>query len=106
MNHSIRLYRATTATWLFFLVAAVYWGLASSAPVAAAICLALTVALVVAQALAFRCENCGARAGLWLLAIWTLLLDFELFVADVILLRSCPKCSTSLTQRKDIRTHV
>ena len=101
MNHSIRLYRAMTAAWLILLVAAVCFGLASSECVGAAVCLALTVVRVIAQALVFRCENCGARPGLWLLAIWTLLLDFELLVADVLPLRSCPKCFTSFTHRKD-----
>ncbi len=42
--------------------------------------------------LSFRCPNCKARPALWLLAIWTILLDFQLYLADAILLRECPKC--------------
>ena len=42
--------------------------------------------------LTFRCPNCKARPALWLLAIWTILLDFHLYVADAILLNECPKC--------------
>lgn len=45
-----------------------------------------------AAQLKFRCPHCGAKPALWLLAIWTILLDFHLYFADAILLRECPKC--------------
>lgn len=43
-----------------------------------------------------KCQNCGTRPGLWLLAIWTLFLDFELYFSDTVLLRNCPKCDTQI----------
>jgi hypothetical protein len=30
------------------------------------------------------------------LAIWTLFLDFELYFADTVLLKACPKCEFDL----------
>lgn len=50
------------------------------------------------QVALIKCSNCGTRPGLWLLAIWTLLLDFDLYVADTILLRECPNCKNSLKE--------
>lgn len=55
------------------------------------IALVILVGIYAVQ-LTFRCPNCKARPALWLLAIWTILLDFHLYLADAILLRECPKC--------------
>ena len=49
----------------------------------------------------FRCPNCGARPALWLLAVWTILLDFHLYLADAILLRECPKCDVRFKDMKN-----
>jgi hypothetical protein len=51
---------------------------------------------VVTQALLIRCPHCHIRPGLWIFAIWTLLLDLEIYVADVMFLRECPKCERPL----------
>jgi len=66
--------------------------------------LAIVVASVfifslVLQVFLVRCRNCGTRPGLWLLAVWTLLLDFELYFSDTILLKRCPKCGSDLTRQ-------
>ena len=52
------------------------------------------------QVILVKCPNCGTRPGLWLLAIWTLFLDFELYFADTVLLKECPKCDFNLTRGK------
>ena len=49
------------------------------------------------QSLLLRCPHCSARPGLWLLAIWTLLLDYEFYLADALLLRRCPRCDRTLS---------
>jgi len=96
VNHGIRLYRLVTATWFTLLVAALCLAAIGLTNVALA-CAVGIVLLILLQTLVFRCMTCGARPGLWLLAIWTLLLDHELYIADVILLRRCPKCETVFT---------
>ena len=48
------------------------------------------------QIASVKCMSCGCRPGVWLLAIWTLLLDFELYIADTLFLRRCPKCKKDL----------
>jgi uncharacterized membrane protein YoaK (UPF0700 family) len=54
------------------------------------------IAFVLGQAALIKCPHCGTRPGLWLLAIWTLLLDPALYIADVLFLRNCPKCRKPL----------
>jgi hypothetical protein len=53
--------------------------------------------LVGVQASLIRCPHCRTRPGLRILAVWTLFLDLELYVADVLLLRACPRCDQELT---------
>ena len=57
----------------------------------------LAIVILVLQVMIVKCPHCGARPGLWLLAIWTLFFDFELYIADTLLLRKCPKCEKGLT---------
>ena len=52
------------------------------------------------QIILVKCPNCGTRPGLWLLAIWTLFLDFDLYFADTVFLKKCPKCDSVLTEEK------
>jgi hypothetical protein len=93
VNRGIALYRLLTALWFALLVAGIYF--ADSGPTSASVaCISLAAALILFQTVGFRCNTCGTRPGLWLLAVWTLLLDYELYIADVILLRKCPKCGT------------
>jgi len=66
----------------------------------------LFVMFLALQVIIVKCPNCGTRPGLWLLAIWSLLLDFEFYFADTVLLRKCPKCDFALDQalkRKGIK---
>lgn len=59
------------------------------------VALALVPAILISQILLIRC-TCGCRPGIWLLGIWSLFLDFELYIADTLLLRKCPKCNRDL----------
>jgi hypothetical protein len=103
MNRGIGLYRLITALWFALFVATLYFAVEGPS-VAAVVCLVLVVALILIQTVAFRCNNCGARPGLWLLAIWTLLLDYDLYISDVILLRRCPKCEIVFKQAESPRS--
>jgi len=97
MNRGVALYRSVTVLWFLLLIGALHF--AVSGPSGAAVtCIVLVAVLIAFQTLIFRCSHCGARPGLWLLAIWTLLLDYELYIADVILLRRCPRCETVFKQ--------
>jgi len=60
------------------------------------ICAIVAPLVVLAQISIVKCRHCGARPGIWILAIWILLMDFELYVADVIMLRKCPRCNKPL----------
>ena len=96
MRIGIATYRALSVCSVALLVAAIYlattdrWSLAWSAFGALVLCIAL-------QALLLRCPHCSARPGLWLLAIWTLLFDYDLYLADALLLRRCPRCDRALS---------
>lgn len=61
------------------------------------IALAIIPVILIIQILIVKCK-CGCRPGLWILAVWTLLLDFELYFADTVLLRRCPKCNRDLKE--------
>ncbi len=67
---------------------------------AAWICIALIPAILLLQIFIVRCNKCGCSPGLRLLAIWTLLMDFELYFADTLLLRKCPKCGSNLKENR------
>ena len=54
------------------------------------------IIVLAVQVTLIKCPNCGTRPGIWLLAIWTLLLDYELYFADTVMLRECPKCKFDL----------
>jgi len=58
--------------------------------------LVMLIATLGIQITIIKCNNCGCRPGLWLLAIWALFLDFELYIADTLLIKECPKCKKSL----------
>jgi len=97
MNPGIGLYRSVTALWFALVLATLAFAVAGP-PWAAIAAVALVAMLIFFQTFAFQCKNCGTRPGLWLLAVWTLLLDYELYIADVILLRRCPKCQSVFGQ--------
>lgn len=60
----------------------------------------LAVIILIVQVFIIKCGNCGTRPGLWLFAIWTLLLDYELYLLDTLMLKKCPKCNESLNRKK------
>jgi hypothetical protein len=97
MRIGIATYRTLSVVALGLLVLAV-WFLTDGRWMEAAIVLAALVALVVTQALLLRCHHCGARPGLWILACWTILLDYELYIADALFLRQCPRCQKPISR--------
>ena len=58
----------------------------------------LSIGLAVLSLLSFlglisiKCYNCGTRPILRIFWIWLVLIDFPLFIADVVFLNQCPKC--------------
>jgi len=64
---------------------------------ATAFVLIAMLAVILTQSVMLRCHHCGTRPGLWILIIWTLLLDPVLYLADALFLRECPKCGKTLS---------
>ena len=88
-------YEFLTLVWFLLLITAMFfltdgsirWGL---------VALATAILVVAVPALLIQSPHCHARPGLRILAIWTLLLDVGLYVADVLFLRSASGASGSL----------
>jgi hypothetical protein len=92
----IATYRTLSVLNLALLVAAVYFATVGRWSVAW-FSFGLLLLCIALQSLLLRCPHCSARPGLWLLAIWTLLLDYQLYLADALLLRRCPRCDRTLS---------
>jgi len=100
MRIGIATYRALSVLLLVLIVAVV--SLATNGRTKeAAVGLAAMVVIAVGQALLLRCQHCGARPGLWILAIWTALLSPELYFADALFLRKCTRCHKPLSATKE-----
>src|SRR5688572_28661194 len=97
MRIGIAAYRTLSVVALALLIPLV-WFATEGRWMEAALVLAALLALVVTQALLLRCHHCGARPGLWILTFWTALLDYELYFADALFLRQCPRCEKPLSQ--------
>jgi len=97
MRIGIAAYRTISVVALALLVILV-WFATDGRWMEAAFVLAALVALVATQALLLRCHHCGARPGLWILAFWTILLDYEIYLADALFLRQCPRCQKPLSR--------
>ena len=98
MRIGLATYRALSALLLVLLVIVVW--LATEGRIReAAFGLGAMVVIAVGQALMLRCQHCGSRPGLWLLAIWTALLSPEFYFADALFLRNCIRCRKSLSAR-------
>uniref|UniRef100_A0A6S6M2N6 Uncharacterized protein n=1 Tax=Citrifermentans bremense TaxID=60035 RepID=A0A6S6M2N6_9BACT len=91
------LYRILSVFIVVDLVAIVYF-ITTANLQKAYLTMAIIPAILITQVFIIRCR-CGCRPGLWLLAIWTMLLDFELYFTDTLLLRRCPKCNRDLQQK-------
>src|SRR6266571_267220 len=91
----LNLYRSLSVLLLFDLVAIVYC-LTVANEKGAYLSIGLLLTILCLQVFMIRCHRCSCRPGLWVLAIWTLLLDFELYIADTLFLRTCPKCQYDL----------
>lgn len=99
MRTGIVTYRIFSALLLVLLVFVVWLATDGRIKEAGAV-LGVMVVVTLALALMLRCQHCGARPGLWLLAIWTALLSPEFYFADALFLRKCPRCHTSLSTTK------
>jgi hypothetical protein len=82
MGIGIATYRALSISIVVLLIAAVVFATNGNLSGAVA-ALAGIVAVVLVQSVLLRCHHCGTRPGLWILAIWTLLLDPVLYSASV-----------------------
>jgi len=100
MRISIATYRTLSVLLLLLVVLAV-WLATDGRLSEAAMAVGVMVVIAIGQALMLRCQHCGARPGMWLLAIWTLLLSWELYLADALFLRQCPRCQKSLSEAKE-----
>jgi len=58
----------------------------------------LFFAIIFIQITFLKCHHCGSRPGYKLLAIWTLLFDYELFFYDILFLKECPNCFNDLKE--------
>ena len=101
MRIGITAYRVLSGLLLVLLVIVV-WLATDGRIKEAAIGLAAMFAIAVGQALMLRCQHCGSRPGLWLLAIWGVLLSPELYFADTLFLRKCIRCHKSLSATKEV----
>lgn len=88
-------YKFLTLVWFLLLTTAMFF-LTDGSVRWGVVALATAILVVAVQALLIQCPHCHARPGLRILAIWTLLLDVELYVADVLFLRECPQCERQL----------
>ena len=105
MRIGITTYRVLSGLLLVLLVIVVW--LATDGRIKDAVVgLAAMVAIAVGQALMLRCQHCGARPGLWLLAIWGVFLSPELYFADTLFLRKCFRCRRSLSATRDVTSAV
>ena len=94
MRIGISTYRTLSALLLVLLVVVVW--LATEGRIReASVGLAAMVVVAIGQALMLRCQHCGSRPGLGLLAIWTVVLSPELYFADALCLRRCTRCHKS-----------
>lgn len=95
MRIRLLVYKALTPVWFLLAVAAMFF--VTDGAYRRALTAVLSALVVVGvQAIIIRCPYCHARPGLWILAIWTLLLDLPLYISNVLRLRECPRCERSL----------
>ena len=100
MRIGIASYRSLGLLLLVLVVVAV-WLATDGRWFEAAVALGAMVFIAIVQALLLRCQHCGTRPGMWLLAIWTALLSWEIYLADALFLRKCPRCHKSLSEAKE-----
>ena len=100
MRIGIATYRTLSVLLLVLVVAAV-WLATEGRWAHAAVAVGAMLLVAIAQALMLRCHHCGARPGLWLLSLWTIVVDWEIYLADALFLRQCPRCHKSLSEAKE-----
>ncbi len=92
----LRIYRFLSVVLIIDIIAVILFLTLNKMPIVI-LSLVMLIATLGIQISIIKCSNCGCRPGLWLLAIWTLFLDFELYIADTLLIKECPKCKKSLS---------
>jgi hypothetical protein len=91
----LNIYRFLSVLLIFDLIVMIYYLTVANVK-GAYVSLGFLLVILLCQAFMIRCNRCRCRPGLWILALWTLLLDFELYLADTLFLRTCPKCRYDL----------
>jgi hypothetical protein len=86
---------------LFVLVVVAIWLATDGQWTQATAAVGAMVAIAIGQALMLRCQHCSSRPGLRLLALWTIPFGWEVYLADALFLRHCPRCHKSLSQAKE-----
>ena len=104
MKRSIHLFRFFTIMWFCALLASMYF-LAVSQFAISALCLIGVLTIIVIQVFEFQCLNCGAHPAFYLLAFWTIVMDFEFYILDVVLLKRCPKCNIDFKEFEEKSQH-
>ena len=79
------LYKLLTIVWFVLLIVAM-WFLTDKQLRMALAAFSTAIATILVQACLIRCPHCHTRPALWMLAIWTLLLDWRMYIVDIILL--------------------
>lgn len=97
----IIVYKLMTLLWGICLLAVIFYATVGDFRMAGLFIIA-TCMFLLGQAGLVKCPHCGTRPGVWVLAIWTLLLDPAFYIADVLLLKRCPKCETLLADNDNI----
>jgi len=92
---NLKIYKIISFLLLIDIIAIV-WFLTIGDKIGLLISAILFLTFLTMQVFLVKCSNCGTKPGLWILAIWTLFLDFELYFADTVLLKACPKCEFDL----------
>lgn len=95
----LTIYKILSFVLILFIIALVWFLTVQNWQMVIFVILLFIFSLIL-QIILVKCQNCGTRPGLWLLAIWTLFLDFELYFSDTVLLKNCPKCDSVLTGEK------
>src|SRR5258705_7583417 len=101
MRIGIATYRSLSLLLLALVVVAV-WLATDGRVLEAAVAVAAMVPIALVQALLLRCQHCGTRPGLWLLAVWSVFLSPELYFADTLFLRKCIRCHKSLSAEEEV----
>jgi len=98
-NMRVWIYRLLTIVWLGLFMVAIQFG-SSGRFTEAGVVLGVVLALIIGQALMLKCPACGIRPGILSLVFWSLFLDPACYIADVLLVKECPRCGKPFIKNK------